>query len=85
MKQYIQNSMKLVSVNLELIDKGIRDKRFIWNPSNPSSSECDCAKSCDVGQYLDIQTTKSANVEKHFFDRLVEECSENIDRSQNDL
>ena len=30
---------------IELIDKGICDKGFIWNPSN-----CECDKSCDVGE-----------------------------------
>ena len=30
----------------ELINKGRCDKIFIWNPSN---SECECYKSCDVG------------------------------------
>ena len=29
----------------ELIDKGVCDKGFIWNPSN---CECECHKSCDV-------------------------------------
>ena len=28
----------------ELIDKGICDKGFIWNPSN---CECECDKNCD--------------------------------------
>ena len=34
----------------KLIDKGVCDKRFIWNPSN---CQCECNKSCDVGEYLD--------------------------------
>ena len=34
----------------ELIDKGICDKGFIWNPSN---CKCECDKSCDIGEYLD--------------------------------
>ena len=33
----------------ELIDKGSCDKRFIWNPSN---CECECDKSCDVGENI---------------------------------
>ena len=36
----------------ELIDKGVCDKRFIWNPSN---WECEYDKSCDIGKYLDFQ------------------------------
>ena len=31
----------------ELIDKGVSDKGFIWNPSN---CECECNKSCDIGE-----------------------------------
>ena len=34
----------------ELIDKGIFDKGFIWNPRN---CECECDKSCYIGEYLD--------------------------------
>ena len=34
----------------DLIDKKKCDKGFIWNPSN---FECECDKSCGVGQYLD--------------------------------
>ena len=30
----------------ELVDKGMCDKGFIWNPSN---CECKCDKSCDIG------------------------------------
>ena len=35
----------------ELIDK----VRCIWNPSN---CECECDKSCDVGEYLDYSNCK---------------------------
>ena len=34
----------------ELIEQVICDKGFIWNPSN---CECECDKSCDVGEYLE--------------------------------
>ena len=53
----------------ELIDKGICDKGFIWNPSH---CECECDKSCDVGEYL-----KFKNCRKRLIDKLVEECIEN--------
>ena len=33
----------------ELIDKVVCDEEYIWNPSN---CECECDKSCDVGEYL---------------------------------
>ena len=39
----------------ELIDKGICDKGFTWNPSN---CEYECDKSCDVGEYLDYENFK---------------------------
>ena len=60
----------------ELIDKGMCDKRFIWNPSN---CECECDKSCDIGEYLDYKNYK---YKKRLIDRLLEECSENIDRNE---
>ena len=38
-----------------MIDKGVFDEGFIWNPSN---CECECNKSCDVGEYLDYKYSK---------------------------
>ena len=58
----------------ELIDKGICDIGFIWNPSN---CECECDKLCDVGEYLDCANCK---FRKRLIDKLVEECNENIDK-----
>ena len=60
----------------ELIEKGICDKEFIWNPSN---CECECDKSCDVGEYLDYENCKCR---KKLIDKLIEERSENIDRNE---
>ena len=48
------------------------DKGFIWNPSN---CECECDKSCNIGEYLDY---KNSNCRKRIIDKLVDECSENI-------
>ena len=31
------------------------DEGFIWNPSD---CDCECDKSCDVGQYLDYKNCK---------------------------
>ena len=56
----------------ELIDQGICHKRITWNPSN---CECECDKSCDIGEYLDY---KNCKCRKKIIDKLVEECSENI-------
>ena len=57
----------------ELIDKGVCDKGSI---RNPSSCECECDKSCDVGKYLDYE---NCECRKKIVDKLVEECTENID------
>ena len=60
-----------------MIDKGICDKGFNWNPSN---CECECDKSCDVGEYLDY---KNCKCRKRLVDKLVvEECNENIDEKE---
>ena len=56
----------------ELIDIGMCDKGFIWNPCN---CECECDKSCGVGEHLDYKNCKCRN---KLVDKLVEECSENI-------
>ena len=60
----------------ELIDKGMCDKGFIWNPSN---SECECDKSYDIGEYLDY---KNCKCRKKIIDKLIKECSENIDGNE---
>ena len=60
----------------ELTGKIICDEEFIWNHSN---CECEYDKSCDVGEYLDYENSKCR---KRLFDKLVEECSENIDENK---
>ena len=57
----------------ELIDKDVCNKGFIWNPSN---CECECDKSCDIGEYLDYSNCKCR---KRLVDKLVEECIKSID------
>ena len=57
----------------ELSEKGVCDKRSILNPSN---CECECDKSYDVGEYLDYENCKCR---KKLVDKLVVECTENID------
>ena len=49
------------------------DKGYIWNPSN---CECECNKSCHIGEYLDYSNCKCR---KKLYDKLIEECTENID------
>ena len=60
----------------ELIDKGVCYKGFIWNPSN---CECECDKSCDMGEYLDYE---NCNCRKKLVDKLVEECTENVEETR---
>ena len=59
-----------------MIDKGICDKGFIWNPCN---CECKCDKSCNIGEYLDYSNCKCR---KKLVDLLVEECTENIEETK---
>ena len=57
----------------EFLDKGVCNKEFIWNPVN---CECECDKSCDIGEHLDYSNCKCR---KRLVDKLVEECTKNID------
>ena len=59
----------------ELIDKGISDKRFIWNPSY-CECECECHESCDVEIYL---VYEKYTCRERLIDKLVEEWNEDID------
>ena len=58
----------------EFIDKEICDKWFIWNSSN---CECKCEKLCDFEEYLDYANCKWR---KKLVNKLVEECTGNIDK-----
>ena len=46
---------------------------FIWNPGN---CECECGKSCDVGEHLDYVNCK---YRKRLVNKLIEECNENVE------
>ena len=48
-------------------------KGYIWNPSN---CECECVKSCDVGEYLDYENCKCR---KRLIDKLIDECTETVE------
>ena len=54
----------------------IKDKGCIWNLSN---CECECDKLCDASEYLDY---KNCKCRKRSIDKLLEECSENIDGNE---
>ena len=56
-----------------MIDKGVYNKGFIWNPSN---CEGECDKSCDIGEYLDYENYKCR---KQLVNKLVEECTDSVD------
>ena len=57
----------------ELIDKRICDKGLFGNPLN---YQCECDKSCDVGEYLDYENCKCM---KKLVDKLIEECTETVE------
>ena len=57
----------------ELIDKGVCSKGFIFNPGN---CECECDKSCCIGEYLGYSNCKC---KKKLYDKLIDECTENTD------
>ena len=46
---------------------------------NLSNCECECDKLCDAGEYLDHA---NCNSRKRLVDKLVEECSENINKKE---
>ena len=46
---------------------------------NPSNCECECDKSCNIGEYLDYSSCK---YRKNIIDPLVEECTENTDETK---
>ena len=56
-----------------MIDKGVYDKGYPWNPSN---CECQYDKACDVCEYLDYENCKCS---KRLVDKMADECDENID------
>ena len=56
-----------------MIDKGACDKEFIWNPSN---CECECDKSCDIGEYLEYENCKCRT---KLVDELFEKFTENVE------
>ena len=53
-----------------MIGKGVCDKDLF------GISECECDKSCDVGEYLDYVDCKCI---KRLVDKLAEECTENVE------
>ena len=60
----------------DLIDKGVCDKGYFWNPSN---CQCECAKLCGIGDYL---ASKSCVCKNTLIGKLVEECTSVIDENK---
>ena len=56
----------------ELIYKCVCNKGYAWNPTN---FECECDKSCDIGDSIDYENCKCR---KRLIDKLVDKCDENI-------
>ena len=71
MQKQIWNKNKCRCECKKLIDKGICDKGFIWNPSN-----CECDKNCDFSEYLDY---KNCKCRKKLVDKLIDDCTEAIE------
>ena len=57
----------------ELIDKGLCNEGFIWNPSN---CEYECDKNYEFCEYLDY---KNCKCRKKLVDKLIDECTETIE------
>ena len=75
-KQRWKNEDKSRCECKELMDKGICDKAFIWNPS---TCECECDKLLDIGEFLDY---KSSQCRKNVIDKSIQEFSDNIDGNE---
>ena len=46
---------------------------------NTSNCECECERSCDVGEYLDYENFKCR---KRLVDKLVDECNESVEETK---
>ena len=66
------NKDKCRSEFKELIDKGVCDKGYIGNPSD---CECECDKSCDIGEHLDYKYCKC---KKKIVAPLIEKCTKTV-------
>ena len=60
----------------KLIDEGVCDKSYIWNPSN---CECERDKSCNISEYLDY---KNCKCRKKLTDKLIDDCTKTIEETK---
>ena len=58
------------------VNKMVCNKGYICNPNN---CECECDKSCRIAQYLDYKSSVCRN---SLVDKLVEECTSDIDENE---
>ena len=59
--------------------KNLLIKVYVTRDWNPSNLKCECDKSCNIGQYLDYSNCKCR---KRLVDKLIEECTENIEEAR---
>ena len=78
---YVSQIKLFLIVNNDEIKINANDKEYYKGYFfNPSNCDCDCDKSCGVGEYLDNSNCKCR---KKLIDPLVEKCTENIDVIKN--
>ena len=65
---------KILIINKINCDKGYS--------CNPSICECECVKSCNIGEYLDY---KSCTCKKSITDKLIDECTNTIEENDDIL
>ena len=70
------HSFYLYSVKIDKCGGSCNNKRLI---SSPSNCDCECDKSCDVGEYLDYEKCKCS---KKLIGKLADKCSEHIDENK---
>ena len=75
-QRWIDDKCRCECKELKFMHKNSCVKGFIWNSSN---CECKCCKSCDFSEYLGDKICK---YKKSLVDKLVEECTENIEETR---
>ena len=63
----------------DLVNKSNCNKGYSWNPSN---CQCECDKSCGIGEYLDY---KSCTCKNSIIDELIDECTNPVEKNSDIL
>ena len=66
-----------IKKNADVNVKNWMTKEYVLR--DPSNFECECDKPCDVGENLDYVNCKCR---KRLVDKLIEECTENVDEAK---